>query len=414
MGNPTTGSSRPGDRHPGALFAIALALTTFVGPLALHMFFAATPALKAEFGVTDNVAQLTVSAPMFVMAFFTLVYGSLSDRLGRRRMLLAGILLFAMGSGLSALADSIWTLIAGRLVQAAGGACGLVLARAIARDVYGTDRLVKAIAYLTMAYTMGPLIAPPIGGWLVDVSGWRSVLVFAAAAGLVIAALAALAIHETHGAGNRSSSSKSYLGDYARLFRDPRFTAFVVQSGACSGAFFATATASAFLMMEYLGRPASEYGLYFIFYPAGYWIGNMIAGLLSGRAAIETMVLTGSILSAVAALVLTTLILGGQITPLGIFIPGFMMTFAQGIGLANAQAGAIRVSGELAGTAAGVGVFFQLFGAGLFSQMFGILSDGTPVPLAITVCTAATLALAAGVVPFALARAGRGVNTEDR
>jgi DHA1 family bicyclomycin/chloramphenicol resistance-like MFS transporter len=343
------------------------------------------------------------------MAFFTLVYGSLSDRLGRRRMLLAGILLFSAGGALSAMADTIWLLIGGRLIQAAGGACGLVLARAIARDVYGTDRLVKAIAYLTMAYTMGPLLAPPIGGWLVDISGWRSVLVFAAAAGLAIAALDTFAIFETHDAEKGASAPASYMADYIRLFRDARFTAFVVQSGACSGAFYSTATASAFLMTEYLGRSATEYGFYFIFYPAGYWIGNMTAGRLSGRVAIETMVLAGSVLLSLTAVGLAVIILGGYVTPLSLFIPGFIITISQGIGLANAQAGAIRVSGELAGTAAGVGVFFQLFGAGLFSQLFGILSDGTPVPLAITVATAAALALAAGVVPFVLARAGNAV-----
>ena len=130
--------------------------------LVLHMFFPALPAVKASLGASEFQVGLTTSIPLFTMAVFTLAYGSLSDRYGRRPVLLTGLLLFVFGSEVSALAETIWTLIAGRFLQAAGAACGLALARAIARDVYGSDRLVKVLAYLLMAYAMGPMVAPPI------------------------------------------------------------------------------------------------------------------------------------------------------------------------------------------------------------------------------------------------------------
>src|SRR5579864_1330551 len=137
---------------PGPLFAIALASISLIGPLAVHLFMPVIPAVKAALGLTDAMAQLTFSIALFGMAFATLFYGSLSDRYGRRPILLSGLALFLVGSAISALADSMLPLVIGRLVQAIGAGCGITLVRAIAQDVYGPSRLVKAIAYLTMAY----------------------------------------------------------------------------------------------------------------------------------------------------------------------------------------------------------------------------------------------------------------------
>ncbi len=389
---------------------VVLALITLMGPLSLHLFFPALPAVKSEFGIDDSLTQLTASVPLFTMAVLTLVYGSLSDRYGRRPVLLASILLFICGCVLAALADNIWMLIAGRLIQAAGGACGLSLARTIARDVFGTDGLVKVIAYLLMAYSMGPLVAPPIGGFLVDGFGWRSVLIFAAVIGGIVGLLSYFTLYETRPAADASDRRRSLASGYRQLLGDARFTALVLQSGLCSGAFFTMATGASVLMKDYLHRPASEYGLYFMLFPVGYWLGNLTSSKLSGRVSVETMVLAGSILLVVTALGFSALVLAGNIVPLTIFIPGFFITFAQGIALPNTQAGAIRLAGSLAGTASGIGVFCQLFGAALFTQCYGLIADGTPVPLILVVSIASVLSFIVGTIPFVIARRGNPVS----
>src|SRR5579862_5487286 len=134
---------------PGPLFAFALAAISLVGPLAVHLFMPVIPAVRAALGLSSSLAQLTFSISLFGMAFATLFYGSLSDRYGRRPVLLSGLALFLLGSVLSAFAPTPATLVWGRLIQAIGAGCAQTLVRAIARDAYRAEQLVTAIAYFT-------------------------------------------------------------------------------------------------------------------------------------------------------------------------------------------------------------------------------------------------------------------------
>jgi DHA1 family bicyclomycin/chloramphenicol resistance-like MFS transporter len=397
----------PPDRTPGPLFAVVLGAITLTGPLAIHLFLPALPAVKADFALSDAVAQLTLSVTLFGMAAITLVYGSLSDRHGRRRVLLWGMALFVAGSGAAILADDVWVFLAGRLLQAAGAAAGGALSRAIARDVYGEDKLVKAIAYLTMAYTLGPMIAPPLGGVLVDEFGWRATFGFALALGAAIGVLAWLVLYETHRPHRGAGTGRAMLAGYAPLCGNARFCGFVLQTGFSTGAFFAIAVSSTYLTMDTLGRAATEFGLYFLAFPIGYTSGNFLASRLSGRVPIETMVLAGALLSIATVAVQAALVFAGEVNPWTIFVPGGLVTFAQGVSLPNSQSGAMRVAPAYAGTAAGIGAFASLFFAALFTELVGVFADGTARPMVALACTSSALALVAGMVPFVLARRAR-------
>src|SRR5438477_649942 len=216
---------------PGRAFTSSLGLIALITPLAVHLFFPVIPAVKVALGLSDAHAQLTFSIALFGMAFATLFYGSLSDRYGRRPVLLSGLALFLFGSVVSLMAETVNALVLGRLVQAIGAGCALTLVRAIARDAYRAEQLVRAIAYLTMFGTLGPMVSPFIGGLLTDMLGWRSVFGFALVAGGAITLLAYQVLTETHPTANRNKSGEGVIAGYVALFRRLRFNAFVLQSG---------------------------------------------------------------------------------------------------------------------------------------------------------------------------------------
>jgi MFS transporter, DHA1 family, multidrug resistance protein len=153
-------------------------------------------------------------------------------------------------------------------------------------------------------------------------------------------------------------------------------------------------------MQDYLGRSASEFGRYFVLLPIGFLCGNIVSSRLSGRARIETMVMAGCTVMAIALCAQAIIVLAGYLNPLIIFIPGFLLTFSQGLALANAQTGALRMAGKSAGAAAGLGVFCQMFFGALGAQLFTTIADGTPTPMVITVLLGTALTVASGLYAY--------------
>jgi DHA1 family bicyclomycin/chloramphenicol resistance-like MFS transporter len=393
--------------RPSWSFSLALAFTALITPLAVHMFMPVIPAVKAEFGLTDAQAQFTFSVALFTMAFATLVYGSLSDRFGRRPVLLSGLALFLIGSAISALAPNAGTLALGRFVQAIGAACGMTLVRVIARDAYQAEHLIRAFAYLTMAFTLGPMIAPVAGGILIDSFGWRAVFGFAFVVACAITVAVFTTIPETRPARVAAPGDVGMLRSYGALIRMPVFLAYVMQSGFNTGAFMTMATASSTFMKELLHRPSAEFGLYFLMFPIGFFCGNFVSSRVGNRMSNETMVLIGSSMAMMTVTIQALVVLSGTVTPMTLFIPGFFITFSQGIALPYAQVGAMAAVPALAGTAAGVGVFMQNFFGATFTQIYGLIADGTPRRMALVAMISAAFGLAAGALPYWLKRRRR-------
>ena len=393
-------------RMPSRAFTVALGLISLITPLAVHLFLPVIPAVKVALGLSDARAQFTFSIALFGMAFATLFYGSLSDRYGRRPVLLSGLALFLIGSVVSAMAETANALVLGRLVQAIGAGCALTLVRAIARDAYRAEQLVKAIAYLTMFGTLGPMVSPFIGGVLTDMLGWRSVFGFALVAGGAITLTAYMVMVETHPVASRHKSDDSVIQGYVALLSRLRFNAFVLQSGFNTGSFMVMVSASASLMTELLQRPATEFGLYFLLFPIGFFTGNLISTRVGNRLSTEAMVLMGSILALASVSGQALVLSHGWVTPLAFFIPGFFITIAQGIAMPYATVGAMTEIARLAGTAAGVGVFMQNFCGAVFAQLYGLLADGTTRPMTMIAVLCGCLTLIAGAIPFLQKRLG--------
>jgi len=369
-----------------------------LGPVAIQILLPALPALQADFGVAPGTAQLVLSVSMLALAVATLIYGPLADRLGRRPVLLGALVLFLAGSAICAAAPTLWVLIAGRVVQAIGGASGMVLSRAMARDRYGPEKAASIIAYLFMAIVIAPMPAPAIGGLLTDLIGWRANFAFTGAIGLAVMAAVALYLDETLRRRTALPGIASMLGAYGALLRSRAFLGYALQSAFAVGAFFAFISATPYIVVTALGRPATEYGLYFLLVSLGLVLGNFASTRLAGRIDGDRLIFLGSAVALVASGLALALSLGGHRSPLAVFAPGVVLAFGSGLALPSAVAGAINVDPAAAASASGLSGFLQLLMSAVFAQAAGTWQDGTPTPMMVCVTLAAALALVAFVL----------------
>jgi DHA1 family bicyclomycin/chloramphenicol resistance-like MFS transporter len=397
MTAPPKAIASPSHRWPTAALMALLAAITALAPFSLQIFLPALPAIQASFAVTPGVVQLALSLSILANALANLAYGPLSDRFGRRPVLLVGLAAFIAGSLACALAQSIELLIGARVVQSIGGAAGMVLARAIVRDLYDRERSASIIAYLTMAMVVAPMLAPTIGAVLLDVASWRAIFVVATGIGVALSWPIVATLAET-----RAPEARRIGGTFAgasALLRSGQFWSYVLQSTFGISMFFAFIAGAPYFMMSMLGRSATEYGLWFMLVSAAFMAGNLVSGRFSARIGLDRMVLAGALLALTGAGLALALLLGGAWTPLALFVPMMAAGLGNGFSVPNAQAGALSVYPLLAGTASGIAGFAQMFVAALVSQAVGMVQNGTPYPMAGFMAVCAVLSLLGFVLP---------------
>lgn len=384
-------SSPSPPRTPHAAILVAVTAT---GPLALNLFVPSMPGLVASFGTDQATVQLTLTLYLIGVAGGQLIYGPLSDRFGRRPLLLAGLMLYVAAGVMCALAPSIGLLIAGRVAQAIGGCAGMVLSRAIVRDLYGRDQAARVLAYITMAMAVAPAMAPAIGGYLDEWFGWRAGFAVLVAFGGAVLALSLVNLHETHFDRRPLPGLAGLALGYLELARTPAFLGYALNTAFTTSAFFAFLAGAPHIMVDLLHRSPREYGILFVMISVGYMIGNFLAARLSHRLGTERLVAIGSTLSLAATLLLLGLALAGVLSPLAIFVPTGLMGMANGISMPGSVAAAISVNPNVAGTASGLLGFLQMTIGAAATQAVGLLADGTQMPMVGVMVACTTLALA--------------------
>jgi len=376
---------------------VVLAIITALGPMAMQIILPVLPVMQVAFDVPAATVQYALSLALFTIAFSTLIYGPASDRYGRRPVLVVGLVIFVLGSGIAAVAPSIEIVILGRIIQAVGGAAGMVLSRAIIRDLFDRDAAARLMAYMITALVVAPMISPLIGGLLNEAFDWRAIFIFAGVLGALVLILALPKVPETLEKGSEIQSFRGMLGGFAVLLRVPRFLGYAGQVGFGMGMFMAFLGAAPFVMINVLERPPTEFGLFFMMVSAGFMMGSFLTGRFGQRLGMDRMMRIGSGLAVILGAVMLGLVLAGIWMPWSIFLQGAGMARANGLAMPNAQAGAVSISPRFAGTASGLIAFLQmLVGAG-FAQLAGIVQDDTPIPMAVLMLSASVLAFLCSV-----------------
>ena len=300
---------------------VTLVMVCAVAPASMNIVMPALPAIQTDFGVPTSTAQLLVSLSILCVAVATLAYGPLSDRYGRRPVLLSGLALFLVGSVICAVAPTITVLIAGRIVQAVGGAAGLVLTRAMVRDLFDRESTARVLAYLTMAMVIAPMLAPFVGGALTDMVSWRAIFVFTTVAGVVVFLAVLFRLPETRAKTADSAGAVPMLRGFAALLRSPAFCGYAIQSAVLMAMFYVFTATTPYLMVYVFQRPATEYGLYFMLLSVGYIIGSFTSTRLTPRIGIDRVILIGSVLCVLGGTGVFALAIAGIWGPLALFLP---------------------------------------------------------------------------------------------
>ncbi len=366
-----------------------LTLITFSGTLAMHIFVPALPEAARALGASVGEMQLTMSVYIFGLAVGQLAYGPLSDRFGRRPVLVAGLVLYTLAGLAACVIDDVHYLIVVRLLQALGGCAGMVIGRAIVRDTALPQEAGRRLATMNLMVALGPGAAPLIGGALATAFGWRSIFYALALLGCVNVLFALWLLPESH-APTRSTKSGGLARNYGRLLTSPAFLGFAVGGGCATTSMYAFISVSPFIFAHQLGRPDYEVGIYPAILLAGVWLGSMAATRLIPRLPIDKLAVWANAFSVVGALVFLGVALTHHLSVLLVIGPMFVFGMGAGVASPAALTQAISVNPHVIGSASGLYGFSQMGVGALCTALVGL--GGDPA------LTAAIILAACGVI----------------
>jgi len=399
---PSPASSREtSEQKPGAsrnLLLLLIAMTA-LGPLSLNILVPAVPGLVTALATDAGSVQLTISLYLLGLAASQLVLGPLSDRFGRRPVVLAGLALTLIASVAAIAAASIGGLIVARIGQALGASTGLVIGRAIIRDLVDRERTASMIGLVSTVMVVAPMMAPLIGGILDTAFGWHSIFILLAVLSALVLGWAVLVLPETR--PERARDTATFWPDLRALIGNASFIGYVLSGALASGAFFTFLGGAPHVVVTMMGRSSAEYGLWFLANSIGYMLGTFITSRTVTRFGVDRMIRWG-LLVQLAACVTAAAFVDALfwIGPAVIFLPQIVISFGNGIVIPNAVAAAVSVRPEVAGTASGITGFVQMALGAAVAQFAGWVLAGasTALPMTLTVVAVSL----AGVTAFAL------------
>ncbi|MEM9812565.1 MAG: multidrug effflux MFS transporter [Pseudomonadota bacterium] len=380
-----------------------LILMAGLAALNMNIFLPSLPSMAAFFEADYAVVSLAVSAYLAMTAIMQLFVGPLSDRFGRRPVMLWALVVFLLATVGCVLAEDVVTFLAFRLIQAAV-ATGMVLSRAVVRDLVGPDQAASKIGYVTMGMALMPMIGPIIGGWLDDAFGWQASFLFVLAFGLAVGAICWFDMGETN--HTRSSSVTTQFRQYPELATSHRFWGYALVAAFASGAFFAFLGGGPWVATEVLGITATRLGFYFAFIAIGYMLGNFLSGLYAEAVGLNRMMMSGTVFSAAGMLGGLVLFMVGFVHPITLFGAIFFVGIGNGLSMPAAMAGMVSVRPQLAGSASGLGGAVMIGGGAALAALTGALlrPEWGAYPLLLMMLLSSALSIGAAMFVLSVAR----------
>lgn len=381
------------DRHSPP-HIVTLVLIAGLSALTMNIFLPSLPLMAEFYAVEYGVMQFAVSGYITGIAVLQIVIGPLSDRFGRRPTMIASLVIFLLATLLCIFATSVTGFMIGRLLQTTVAA-GMVLSRAIVRDMVPMEQAASMIGYVTMGMTIVPMLGPTAGGFLNDAFGWQANFVALFLLGALVLAVVVTDLGETN--RQQSASILGQFRDWPQLLLSRRFWGYTMTATMTTGAFFAFLGGAPFVGSNILDLSPRALGIQFAFVAAGYLVGNFFSGRYARRVGISRMMLAGGGFALLGSLVPMVLLLTGHFSAITFFGPLFIVGFGNGLTLPSANAGIVSVRPHLAGSASGLGGAITMGGGAALSALASsILSVETgALPLLVVMCGTCVLAVVA-------------------
>ena len=397
-GNTTARAAKAGEAESGPAagkirrLLILGGLSAF-GPLSIDMYLPALPRMANDFRAADTTVQLTLTAFVIGLAAGQIVAGPLSDSFGRRRPLLAGLVLYVAGSVAAAASPTIELLIAARSVQALGAAAGIVIARATVRDLYTGTAMTKFFSMLLLVNGLAPILAPVLGGQLLTFTSWRGVFVVLTGFGVLLLAAAAFLLPESLAPENRHPARLGgVLRTYGRLLADRTFLGYALTAGLNFAAMFAYISGSSFALQDVYRLSPQEFSLVLGLNGIGIVLAGQLNGWLVGRLPERTLLRAGVVVSALSGvLALVAVVL--ELPLFALLIPLLVMVSCIGIISPNASSLALAGHARTAGSASALLGVLQFAVGGAATPLVGLGGPGTALPMTATMAGFSVLAL---------------------
>ncbi|HLO76728.1 MAG TPA: multidrug effflux MFS transporter [Magnetospirillum sp.] len=378
-------------------FPIAALLTALVafGPISTDLYLASLPDMARDFHVGIEHTQLTLSVFLVGFAAAMPLYGPLSDRLGRRPVILAGVVIYLIGSLACMLAPSIEVLVASRFLQAVGACCGPVVGRAVVRDVYPRDQAARVMSYMASAMALAPFAAPILGGWVHTIFGWRSNFVLLALFGVALLVAVWRLLDETNAHKDVGALSPlTMAANYRILLGDRVVLGYAATVALVYAGMFTFISAASFVLIELMALPPAMFGFGFAVVISGYITGGLVAGKQTARLGLDRMVLIGTMGCAGAGLGAAILAWSGVVALAAVLLPLMAYFLFAALVLPNATAAAIAPHPRMAGAASAMVGFIQMAAGALAGWLHAASFDHSTRPLGTMVAVLGISALA--------------------